>query len=219
MMLVSHLLFAQYPTTRTIKGQDVVIMTVPQAQEIDNRFKKLKDSIKGLNQYIEELKKNCGIKSVEEEQNPKNDVKETQIPKQDTIKDTKKKVKENKYPTTKVIKGEEVVIMSVNQAQDIDNRFNKLKDSIKILNSRPIKECNDTAIKLKETNDLLIKIDKKQDTLIYQSLVLNEYYLKELEKWKKIRIEDRLYSRRVITGLSLVAALWMGLVVTNIFRN
>lgn len=218
-MMVSHLSFGQYPTTKTIKGQDVVIMTVTQAEEIDTKFKKLKDSIKVLNQYIEELKRNCGIKPIEIEHNPKNDVKEIETPKQDTVTDVKKKPKESKYPTTKVINGEEVVIMSINQAQDIDNRFKKLKDSIKILNSRPVKECNDNAINLKETNNLLIKIDKKQDSLIYQSFVLNEHYLKEIEKWRRIRIEDRFYSRRVITGLSLVASLWMVLVAANIFRN
>lgn len=47
-IMVSLTVFAQYPTTKVIKGQEVVIMTVPQAQAIDNKFVALKDSINFL---------------------------------------------------------------------------------------------------------------------------------------------------------------------------
>ncbi len=45
MMAVSHIGYAQYPKTKTINGVDVVIMTIPQAEQIDIKFNKLKDTI------------------------------------------------------------------------------------------------------------------------------------------------------------------------------
>jgi hypothetical protein len=47
-MLVSHLTFAQYPTTRVIKGDTVVIMTIKQASDINDRFDSYIDSISAL---------------------------------------------------------------------------------------------------------------------------------------------------------------------------
>ena len=44
--------FAQYPTTKKIKGTQVVIMTVPQAEQIDARFNLLNDSLKRINGQI-----------------------------------------------------------------------------------------------------------------------------------------------------------------------
>ncbi len=51
-MLVVLSVFAQYPTTKKIKGVQVVIMTVPQAEKIDNQFQTLNDSIIELNNKI-----------------------------------------------------------------------------------------------------------------------------------------------------------------------
>lgn len=51
-MLVSLFASAQYPTTKKIKGQQVVIMTVSQAEEIDNNFTTLNDSISILNSQL-----------------------------------------------------------------------------------------------------------------------------------------------------------------------
>lgn len=47
-MLVSHLTYAQYPTTRVIKGDTVVIMTIKQASDINDRFDSYIDSISAL---------------------------------------------------------------------------------------------------------------------------------------------------------------------------
>lgn len=46
--MVSLTVFAQYPTIKTINGTKVVMMTVPQAEQIDNKFAKLSDSISFL---------------------------------------------------------------------------------------------------------------------------------------------------------------------------
>lgn len=48
MMLVSHLSFAQYPTTRVIKGDTVVIMTLKQGKDINEKFVELTDKINNL---------------------------------------------------------------------------------------------------------------------------------------------------------------------------
>jgi uncharacterized coiled-coil DUF342 family protein len=52
MMVVSLTAFAQYPTTKKLNGKQVVIMTVPQAEEIDKQFEALNDSIVELNKQI-----------------------------------------------------------------------------------------------------------------------------------------------------------------------
>ncbi len=52
MMVASLTAFAQYPTTKKIKGTQVVIMTVPQAEQIDQQFEVLNDSIVELNKQI-----------------------------------------------------------------------------------------------------------------------------------------------------------------------
>ena len=44
--------YCQYPQTSTIDGQDVVIMTVDQASDINNLFIMYNDSIKNLNEII-----------------------------------------------------------------------------------------------------------------------------------------------------------------------
>ncbi len=51
-MLVALFVSAQYPTTKKINGIQVVIMTVPQAEKIDNQFTVLNDSIIELNKQI-----------------------------------------------------------------------------------------------------------------------------------------------------------------------
>ena len=52
MMVVGLTAFAQYPTTRKLNGKQVVIMTVPQAEQIDKQFEVLNDSIAELNSRI-----------------------------------------------------------------------------------------------------------------------------------------------------------------------
>ena len=51
-MMAFLTVFAQYPTTKKIKGTQVVIMTVPQAEQIDARFNLLNDSLKRINGQI-----------------------------------------------------------------------------------------------------------------------------------------------------------------------
>ncbi len=49
MMLVSLLSYSQYPTTKIINGDTVVMMTLKQGEDINKRFVFLNDSIKKVN--------------------------------------------------------------------------------------------------------------------------------------------------------------------------
>ena len=57
MIMVMGITFGQYPTTKTIKGTPVVIMTVPQAEKIDIKFNKLNDTIVSLKKQLENLQR------------------------------------------------------------------------------------------------------------------------------------------------------------------
>lgn len=55
-MLVSPFAYSQYPAIKTIGRDSVVIMTVKQGQEINNKFSYLTDSLKNLNNNLFENK-------------------------------------------------------------------------------------------------------------------------------------------------------------------
>ena len=117
------------------------------------------------------------------------------------------------YPTTKNIKGTQVVIMTVPQAQDIDNKFIKFKDSIEVLNVSLIQNREN----LKITSQALINknndLSKTQDSLKH-SFLQNEIYLKEIEKYKKMEFEDKKVSRKVSIGFATAAVVWVFYVIT-----
>lgn len=52
MTLAALSTLGQYPTTKTIKGTPVVIMTLDQAKKIDNNYAALKDSIESLKREL-----------------------------------------------------------------------------------------------------------------------------------------------------------------------
>ena len=119
------------------------------------------------------------------------------------------------YPTTKKIKGTEVVIMTVPQAQSIDNKFVQMKDSINFLNkSLFINKEN-----LKITNETLLKTNKeltKNQSDLKQSLLLNDTYLKEIERYKKMEFEDRQVQKRVTIGVISALTVWVALFLGSI---
>lgn len=119
------------------------------------------------------------------------------------------------YPTTKIIKGKEVVIMTVPQAKAIDNKFIKLKDSINSLNLSLYKK--DETLKL--TNESLIEINNdliNTQEGLSQSLLLNEVYLKEIEKYKKMEFEDKQVKKRLTIGLTSALVIWLTIFITGI---
>lgn len=71
-------------------------------------------------------------------------------------------ISQTKYPITKVIKKDTVVIMKLSQAQDINKKFNKLKLYIDSLN----KACNVKVSDLNKVNDsLLIQTNNLQQEI------------------------------------------------------
>jgi len=105
--------------------------------------------------------------------------------------------------------------MTVPQAQSIDNKFVQMKDSISLLNkSLFINKEN-----LKTTNETLLKTNKEltknQDDL-KQSLILNDTYLKEIERYKKMEFEDRQVQKRVTIGVISALTVWVALFLGSI---
>ena len=66
-MLVSLFSYSQYPTVKTIGNDSVVIMTLKQGQEINNKFSFLSDSIKNLNEKYSFSKSELGKLSIEKQ--------------------------------------------------------------------------------------------------------------------------------------------------------
>lgn len=119
------------------------------------------------------------------------------------------------YPTIKTIKGQEVVIMTVPQAKAIDGKFEKLKDSVKVLNLSLYKSKET----LRLTSDSLSKDLNKTQQSLNQSVLANEAYLKEIERYKKMEFEDRQVGKRVAIGFAAAAAAWIFYVVVALTQQ
>jgi len=105
--------------------------------------------------------------------------------------------------------------MTVPQAEAIDNKFIQLKDSVGLLN----KSLYQSKEILKTTNETLSKtnlnLNKSQGEL-KQSLLLNETYLKEIERYKKMEFEDRQVKRRVTIGVVSALAVWIAIFIGSV---
>jgi len=105
--------------------------------------------------------------------------------------------------------------MTVPQAEAIDNKFIKFKDSIKVLNI----SLNQNRENLKITNQALINksndLFKAQDSLKH-SFLQNEIYLKEIEKYKKMEFEDKQVKKRVTVGLTAALVVWLTVFITGL---
>ena len=112
------------------------------------------------------------------------------------------------YPTTKVINGKEVVIMTVPQAKNIDERYIKLKDSIKWLNSQlnQIKLNNNSQIKTQDTIKQMIYQSQPQTEYdIYKKLELEMYRKMEVERYRMVDLEYRESSRKITVWFTTAA--------------
>ncbi len=119
------------------------------------------------------------------------------------------------YPTTKTIKGQDVVIMTVPQAKAIDNKFLLLKDSVKLLSISLYQNRENLRI----TSEALTKTNKSltstQESLS-QTMAINEAYIKEIEKYKKMEFEDKKVKMRVTIGLTSALVVWLTVFITGI---
>lgn len=111
------------------------------------------------------------------------------------------------YPTTKTIKGKEVVIMTVSQAKDIDYKFIKLKDSINWLNQslEKLKLNNKTQFKILDTTQKVIQVNNSNDFNDYKKFELEMYRKMELERYRMIDLEYRESSRKITIWFTTAA--------------
>lgn len=116
------------------------------------------------------------------------------------------------YPTTKKIKGEQVVIMTVRQAEDINNKFQMLEDSLTQLNNT-LRGCETslyfTQDKFETTsNELSVLKDSLEKT--------NRLYEKEVIRQDKLEWKDKFARRRVTFGLGTAIMAWMAFIFVTI---
>lgn len=123
------------------------------------------------------------------------------------------------YPTTKKIKGQQVVIMTVKQAEDVNSKFEKLEDSLNVLNDSinilngdlngAITSLNfthnkleTTSVNLNQTIDSLAKIDRAYH---------NE--VKKIEKFEWVEKRTRV---RLGLGIGAMLVTWIVIVITTL---
>jgi len=98
--------------------------------------------------------------------------------------------------------------MTVPQAQAIDNKFTKLKDSVNTL-SLSLYRSEES---LKAATESLGKVNTdllQTKESLNQSILLNGVYKDEIEKYRKMKFEDRKVLKRTTIGFAGAIALWL----------
>jgi hypothetical protein len=119
------------------------------------------------------------------------------------------------YPTTKTIKGTRVVIMTLPQAEQIDNKFNLLTDSISLYK----RYVNDGSVLIKKLNTERLNLN---DSLILAKVNLlnakNRIGILEEEnaKYKRMEFEDKKVQKTVIIGLVSALTIWVTIFITGL---
>lgn len=122
------------------------------------------------------------------------------------------------YPTTKKIKGEQVVIITTKQAESIDNKFKVLKDSATELNNQLngcITSLNFTQNKVEVLNDSIDKLEKQVLRLKYTVTKMKSKYRQEQKRIEKLEFNDRKTKLQLKVGLIFIATTWIVGVITN----
>ena len=119
------------------------------------------------------------------------------------------------YPTTKTIKGTQVVIMTLPQAEQIDKKFNILTDSISLYK----RYVNDGSVLIKKLNTERLNLN---DSLILAKVNLlnakNRIGILEEEnaKYKRMEFEDKKVQKTVIIGLVSALTIWVTIFITGL---
>lgn len=122
------------------------------------------------------------------------------------------------YPTTKKIKGEQVVIITTKQAESIDNKFKVLKDSTTELNNQLngcITSLNFTQNKVEVLNDSIDKLEKQVLRLKYTVTKMKSKYRQEQKRIEKLEFNDRKTKLQLKVGLIFIATTWIIGVISN----
>ena len=111
----------------------------------------------------------------------------------------------SQYPTTKKIKGEQVVIMTIKQAEAINDKFQLLEDSIIALNNI----YNGTITTLNYTQNKVViltdSINHAQDSIVKT----NSLYKQEVKRIDGLQLVDKRARTQVKLGLIIIAATWI----------
>lgn len=112
----------------------------------------------------------------------------------------------------KKIKGQQVVMMTVDQAEAINKKFQVLEDSISELNTNLngcVTSLNFTQNKLNVTEiDLGIVKDSLDKT--------HKLYLKEVIREDKLEWKDKFARRRVTMGVGMAIMTWLAFIFVTI---
>lgn len=109
------------------------------------------------------------------------------------------------YPTTKKIKGQQVVIMTVKQAEAINNKFQVLEDSIAQLKA-DLDGC-ETTVNFTE-NKVVVASDSIE--------VLNQRYVTEVKRQDKLEWNDKFARKRVAMGIGAAIMTWLAFIFVTI---
>ena len=115
------------------------------------------------------------------------------------------------YPMIKKINGKEVVIMTVSQAEAINNKFQLLEDSIATLNNNyngAVTSLNFTQNKVEVLTD---SINHAQDSIIKT----NTLYKQEVKRIDGLQLVDKRTRMQVKFGLIIVAVTWIFGILTS----
>ena len=107
------------------------------------------------------------------------------------------------YPLTKKIGDQEVVIMTTKQAEDINNKFLRMRDSIIELNEKVYTQDIENKITVKKITDSLSKIHvdlryKTGEADWYKK----EYYSYKTDSYKYLHNVER--SMNILVGISAI---------------
>lgn len=111
----------------------------------------------------------------------------------------------SQYPTTKKIKGQQVVIMTVKQAEAINDRFQALEDSISQLKA-DLDGCATTV------NFIENKVVVASDSIE----VLNQRYIAEVKRQDKLEWNDKFARKRVTMGVGAAIMTWLAFILVTI---
>lgn len=123
------------------------------------------------------------------------------------------------YPTTKKIKGQQVVIMTVKQAEAINTKFDMLEDSIDVLNynlTEYTANLNGCETSLNFTKDKLETTSSNLNHMVDSLVKIDRFYQKEIKRVEKLEWVEKRTRVRLGFGIAAVVVTWLIIVVSVI---
>lgn len=121
----------------------------------------------------------------------------------------------SQYPTTKVINGETVVIMTVQQGENINNKFVGLKKDIDSLNITLTNTKRDLNFSERQLKILQNELKYINDTIRSKNELI-KYYEGQMVRLEKLEYTDKKVRKRVTFGIIGSIIIWVGMAITII---